>query len=184
MADDLEMQQCRLRTKKALEELQGMRGMGTELVTVIIPPDRLISDVRGQLGQEAAQAANIKSKSTRKHVGDAVESAIAVLNRYKNAGENGLAIFVGHVIVGNNKTRLVTVVIDDPPEIFGSFRYRCDSTFELTQLEDMLIDRTSYGLFVIDRGEAAYGIATGKRIHCQEELQSNIMGKHLSLIHI
>ena len=155
-----------------------MRGMGTELVTVIIPPDRLISDVRGQLGQEGAQAANIKSKLTRKHVGDAIESAISVLNRYKNAGEYGIAIFVGHVIVGNNKTRLVTVVIDDPPEIFTSFRYRCDSTFELTQLEDMLIDRTSYGLFVIDRGEAAYGIASGKRIHCQEELQSNIMGKH------
>ncbi len=87
MADDLEMQQRRLRTKKALEELQNMRGMGTELVTVIIPPDRLISDVRGQLGQEAAQAANIKSKLTRKHVGDAIESAISVLNRYKNAGE-------------------------------------------------------------------------------------------------
>ena len=178
MADDLEMQQRRLRTKKALEALQNMRGMGTELVTVIIPPDRLISDVRGQLGQEAAQAANIKSKLTRKHVGDAIESAISVLNRYKNAGEYGIAIFVGHVIVGNNKSRLVTVVIDDPPEVFGSFRYRCDSTFELTQLEDMLIDRTSYGLFVIDRGEAAYGIASGKRIHCQEELQSNIMGKH------
>ena len=178
MADDLEMQQRRLRTKKALEELQNMRGMGTELVTVIIPPDRLISDVLGQLGQEAAQAANIKSKLTRKHVGDAIESAISVLNRYKNAGEYGIAIFVGHVIVGNNKSRLVTVVIDDPPEVFGSFRYRCDSTFELTQLEDMLIDRTSYGLFVIDRGEAAYGIASGKRIHCQEELQSNIMGKH------
>ena len=178
MADDLEMQQRRLRTKKTLEELQNMRGMGTELVTVIIPPDRLISDVRGQLGQEGAQAANIKSKLTRKHVGDAIESAISVLNRYKNAGEYGIAIFVGHVIVGNNKTRLVTVVIDDPPEIFTSFRYRCDSTFELTQLEDMLIDRTSYGLFVIDRGEAAYGIASGKRIHCQEELQSNIMGKH------
>lgn len=178
MADDLEMQQRRLRTKKTLEELQDMRGMGTELVTVIIPPDRLISDVRGQLGQEGAQAANIKSKLTRKHVGDAIESAISVLNRYKNAGEYGIAIFVGHVIVGNNKSRLVTVVIDDPPEIFTSFRYRCDSTFELTQLEDMLIDRTSYGLFVVDRGEAAYGIASGKRIHCQEELQSNIMGKH------
>ena len=122
MADDLEMQQRRLRTKKSLEELQGMRGMGTELVTVIIPPDRLISDVRGQLGQESAQAANIKSKSTRKHVGDAIESAIAVLNRYKTAGKNGLGIFVGHVIVGNNKSRLVTVVIDDPPEVFSSFR--------------------------------------------------------------
>ena len=89
-----------------------------------------------------------------------------------------MAIFVGHVIVGNNKSRLVTIVIDEPPESITSFRYRCDSTFELTQLEEMLIDRTAYGLFVIDRGEAAYGVASGKRIHCQEELQSNIMGKH------
>ena len=42
----------------------------------------------------------------------------------------------------------------------------------------MLIDKKSYGLFVIDRAEAAYGIATGKRIHVQEYLVSNIMGKH------
>ena len=73
---------------------------------------------------------------------------------------------------------MVNVVVDDPPAELTSFRYRCDSTFELTQLEDMLIDRKSYGLFVIDRAEAAYGIATGKRIHCQEHLVSNIMGKH------
>jgi peptide chain release factor subunit 1 len=42
----------------------------------------------------------------------------------------------------------------------------------------MLIDKKSYGLFVIDRSEAAFGIATGKRIHVQEHLVSNIMGKH------
>ena len=42
----------------------------------------------------------------------------------------------------------------------------------------MLVDKRSYGLFVIDRSEAAYGIASGKRIHVQEHLVSNIMGKH------
>ena len=42
----------------------------------------------------------------------------------------------------------------------------------------MLVDNKSYGLFVIDRSEAAYGIASGKRIHVQEHLVSNIMGKH------
>ena len=178
MSDDNEQQYRRLRLKKALEDLQGMKGMGTELVSVVIPPDRKIHDVRQQLSQEAGQAANIKSKSTKKHVQDAIESAIATLNRHTTPGERGIALFVGHVIVGNNKTRLISVVVDDPPEALQSYRYRCDSTFETSQLEEMLIDRTSYGLFVIDRGEAAYGIATGKRIHCQEELQSNIMGKH------
>ena len=178
MSDDTEQQYRRLRLKKALEDLGGMKGMGTELVSVVIPPDRKIHDVRQQLSQEAGQAANIKSKSTKKHVQDAIESAIATLNRHTTPGERGIALFVGHVIVGNNKTRLVSVVVDDPPDPLQSYRYRCDSTFETSQLEEMLIDRTSYGLFVIDRGEAAYGIATGKRIHCQEELQSNIMGKH------
>ena len=178
MSEDLELQQRRLRLKKSLKELSEMKGMGTELVTVVIPPEKMISDVRHQLGNEMGQAANIKSKSTKKHVTDALESAISSLNRYKTPGEAGIAIFVGHVIVGNNKTRLTSTVIDNPPEPFSSFRYRCDSTFEISQLEEMLIDRTSYGLFVIDRSEAAYGLASGKRLHFQEHITSLVPSKH------
>jgi peptide chain release factor subunit 1 len=178
MAEDLEMQQRRLKLKKSLQEVSIMKGMGTELVTVIIPPDRMIHDVRQHLSQEAGQAANIKSKSTKKHVTDAIESALSTLNRYKTPGERGIAIFVGHVITGNNKTRLISTVIDNPPEAFPSFRYRCDSSFEISQLEDMLIDRTAYGLFVIDRSEAAYGLASGKRLHCQEHVTSLVPSKH------
>lgn len=178
MSEDLELQQRRLRLKKSLKELSEMKGMGTELVTVVIPPEKMISDVRQQLGNEMGQAANIKSKSTKKHVTDALESAISSLNRYKTPGEGGIAIFVGHVIVGNNKTKLTSTVIDNPPEPFSSFRYRCDSTFEISQLEEMLIDRTSYGLFVIDRSEAAYGLASGKRLHFQEHITSLVPSKH------
>ena len=42
----------------------------------------------------------------------------------------------------------------------------------------MLIDRTAYGLFVIDRSEAAYGLASGKRLHCQEHVTSLVPSKH------
>ena len=52
MSEDLEMQQRRLKAKNALDDLSGMRGMGTELVTLIIPPDKAIHDVRQQLSQE------------------------------------------------------------------------------------------------------------------------------------
>ncbi|MCH1541238.1 MAG: peptide chain release factor aRF-1 [Candidatus Poseidonia sp.] len=178
MADDAKLAARRLRLKLALEELREMKGFGTELVTLIIPPDRQVSDARGMLQNEHGQAANIKSKGTRKNVQGAIESAISTLSRFKNAGEHGLAIFVGSIIVGNNKSRMVNIVIQDPPQPLLSFRYRCDSRFELTQLEEMLVDKKSYGLFVIDRAEAAYGIASGKRIHVQEHLVSNIMGKH------
>ena len=178
MSDDALLATRRLRLKIALEDLREMKGFGTELVTIIIPPDRQVSDARSLLQNEHGQAANIKSKGTRKNVQGAIESALSTLSRYKNAGEYGIAIFVGSIIIGNNKNRMISVVIEDPPEPLLSFRYRCDSKFELTQLEEMLIDKKSYGLFVIDRSEAAYGIASGKRIHVQEHLVSNIMGKH------
>ena len=178
MSDDAKLSARRLRLKLALEELREMKGFGTELVTLIIPPDRQISDARSMLQNEHGQAANIKSKGTRKNVQGAIESAISTLSRYKTPGENGLAIFVGSIIIGNNKSRMVNIVVEDPPQSLVSFRYRCDSRFELTQLEEMLVDKKSYALFVIDRAEAAYGIATGKRIHVQEHLVSNIMGKH------
>ena len=160
MSGEVDIATKRLRLKIALEELREMKGFGTELVTIIIPPDRQISDARTMLQNEHGQAANIKSKGTRKNVQGAIESAISTLNRFKTPGENGIAVFVGAIIIGNNKTRMVNVVIEDPPQQLLSFRYRCDSTFELTQLEDMLVDKKSYALFVIDRAEAAYGIAS------------------------
>ncbi len=178
MSDDVELASRRLRLKMALEDLREMKGFGTELVSIIIPPDRQVSDARQLLQNEHGQAANIKSKGTRKNVQGAIDSALSSLSKVKNAGENGIALFVGSIIVGNNRNRMINVLVENPPQPLLSFRYRCDSTFELTQLEDMLIDRKSYGLFVIDRSEAAFGIATGKRIHVQEHLVSNIMGKH------
>ncbi|HJL97890.1 MAG TPA: peptide chain release factor aRF-1 [Candidatus Poseidoniaceae archaeon] len=178
MSDDAVLATRRLRLKIALEDLREMKGFGTELVTIIIPPDRQVSDARSLLQNEHGQAANIKSKGTRKNVQGAIESALSTLSKYKNAGENGIALFVGSIIIGNNKNKMVNIVVEEPPQALISFRYRCDSVFELTQLEDMLVDKKSYGLFVIDRSEAAFGIASGKRIHVQEHLVSNIMGKH------
>ena len=178
MSDDAVLATRRLRLKIALEELREMKGFGTELVTIIIPPDRQVSDARSLLQNEHGQAANIKSKGTRKNVQGAIESALSTLSKYKNAGENGIALFVGSIIIGNNKNKMVNIVIEEPPQSLISFRYRCDSVFELTQLEDMLIDKKSYGLFVIDRSEAAFGLASGTRIHVQEHLVSHIMGKH------
>lgn len=170
----------KVKLRVLLSELRAKQGSGTELVTLIIPPDRQISDARGMLQNEHGQAANIKSKSTKKNVQAAIESAISALSQYKTPGEFGLAIFVGAVKIPgvNNKTEKYSLVISDPPQPFVSFRYRCDSRFEITQLESMLVDNEAYGLFVIDRSEAAYGLAVGKNIHIQEHLTSNIMGKH------
>ena len=97
MSEELEMQQRRLKARNALDDLSNMRGMGTELVTVIIPPDRAIHDVRQQLSQELGQASNIKSKQTKKHVSDAIESAISSINNMKATPENGIVFAANHI---------------------------------------------------------------------------------------
>ena len=71
MADDPELATRRLKLKLTLEDLREMKGFGTELVTVVIPPDRQVSDARQMLQNEHGQAANIKSKSTKKNEVDA-----------------------------------------------------------------------------------------------------------------
>ena len=89
MADDAKLSARRMRLKLALEDLREMKGFGTELVTLIIPPDRQVSDARSMLQNEHGQAANIKSKGTRKNVQGAIESAISTLSRYKPPANTG-----------------------------------------------------------------------------------------------
>ena len=115
MSGEVDIATKRLRLKIALEELREMKGFGTELESIIIPPDRQISDARAMLQNEHGQAANIKSKGTRKNVQGAIESALSTLNRFKTPGENGIALYVGAIIIGNNKTRMVNVVVDERP---------------------------------------------------------------------
>lgn len=58
--------------KRTLEELGAYRGMGTTLVTLYVPPTRLLSDVAAMVRDEIGQSSNIKSKQTQ----DAVSSAL------------------------------------------------------------------------------------------------------------
>ncbi|MCK4970148.1 MAG: peptide chain release factor 1, partial [Thermoplasmata archaeon] len=54
--------------QKMLKELRNVKGRGTELVTVYIPPDKSISEMTAYLRNEYAQSQNIKSRVTRKNV--------------------------------------------------------------------------------------------------------------------
>ena len=121
MSDDVELASRRLRLKMALEDLREMKGFGTELVSIIIPPDRQVSDARQLLQNEHGQAANIKSKGTRKNVQGAIDSALSSLSKIKNAGENGIALFVGSIIVGNNRNRMINVLVENPPQPLLSY---------------------------------------------------------------
>ena len=171
-----EEQRHKYEFKRQLEELRSKQGQGTELITLYIPHEKRISDVVAYLRDEHGSAANIKSKSTRDNVQSALESIMSRLKYYKEPPENGMVIFTGAVSLGGNKQAMESIVVE-PPQPISSFSYRCGSNFELEKLEDMLVDKKTFGLIVVDRREASIGTLKGKHITPMRHLTSTVPGK-------
>jgi peptide chain release factor subunit 1 len=163
--------------RRSLEEVSKLSGRGTELISLYIPPTRQVSDVASYLRNEYSQSSNIKSASTRKNVQAAISSILSRLKNFKQPPENGLVFFVGHRSVGADQTSMVQFVLE-PPDPVQTFMYRCDSSFYIEPLHEMLEVKEKYGLIVIDRSEATVGQLNGKRIIPIKNLQSLVPSKH------
>jgi len=129
--------------------------------------------VTSQLRDEYGQAANIKSKSTRTNVQSALSSIMSRLKYYRFPPSKGIVIFTGTISLGGDKTTMETLVVE-PIEPIKSYQYRCDSTFNLEPLKEMLREKDVFGLVVVDRNEATVGILNGKRIEPTKHLTSGV----------
>jgi peptide chain release factor subunit 1 len=168
---------ARYELRRHLESIGNYSGHATEMISLYVPPNRQISFVSGYLKNEYSQSSNIKSKSTRKNVTSAIESILSRLKTFKKPPENGLIFFVGHVATSGNQTEMVQHVVE-PPMPITTFLYRCDSKFYLEPLSDMLVDKDTYGLIVVDRSEATIGFLRGKRVEAVKNVPSRVPSKH------
>ncbi len=159
-----------------VEEIKGYRGRHTELISVYIPSDFNIIQVTKQLEDEKGTATNIKSNTTRKNVINALERAIRKLKEIGRTPENGLVLFSGNVSEVEGKDDL-KVWAYEPPKKLKVRIYRCDQTFVLEPLEEMLVNDEVYGLLVIERNEATIGLLDGKYIKSLQNMTSGIPGK-------
>lgn len=162
--------------RRTIEKLEKKSGRGTELISVYIPPNKQISDVTSQLRDEHGQASNIKSKSTRTNVQSALDSIISRLKYIKKPPENGIIIFCGAIDIGGDKTQMETTVVE-PPEPINIYKYHCNSTFFLEPLKDMLLEKKTFGLLVLDKREATAGLLIGKQITPMKHMTSTVPGK-------
>ncbi len=166
--------------KKELEDfieiIKGYKARHTELITVLVPNGFDINLITKQLESEKSTAANIKSTSTRKNVQEALESLIRITKGMKQTPKNGVALFSGNVseIEGQNN---FIVEAFEPPEELNVRLYRCDQTFVLDPLEEMLEAKEMYGLIVVERNEATIGLLIGKKIKTLHSFKSYIPGK-------
>jgi peptide chain release factor subunit 1 len=162
--------------KRLLDDLRSKTGRGTELISLYIPPDKQISDVTSQLREEYGQASNIKSRVTRLSVQSALESAMSRLKLIPKPPPNGVVIFIGNVDIGGNRTDMYSAALE-PPDPIVTYRYHCDSAFLLEPLEEMMAEKKTFGLIVLDRREATIGILKGKTVEPVKHLTSTVPGK-------
>ena len=160
-----------------IEELEGYRGKHTELITSLIPAGASLIQTKKQLEDERGTATNIKSSATRKNVINALELAVRRLQEIGTTPENGLAVFSGLVITEDGRESLESWAIE-PPRKLNTKIYRCDQTFVLGPLKDMLESDEVYGLLIIELNEASIGILDGNNIRLLKHIYSGVPGKH------
>lgn len=166
----------KIKFRKLIKQLQQYRGRHTELITVYAPPNSDITKLIGQLSDEQGTATNIKDKNTSKSVITALERMIRTLKTFDNCPENGLAIFSGNVTEKDNVDDFQVFWVE-PPEPVPLKLYRCEQRFITAPLEEMDANETTYGLIVIDKGEATVGLLIGSNIKVIRNLNSTVPGK-------
>ncbi len=176
MSADLE----RYKLQKFLEELKRKSGRGTELISLYIPAGRPLSEVAEVLRSEYSSASNIKDRTTRHHVLDALTAVMQRLKLFKTTPPNGLVIFAGYVAGDAPGDEKLEVHVLEPPQKLKVWLYRCDSRFYTEILDDMVAVKEAYGLLVLDSGEAAFGVLRGKSLEVVKEIESGVPRKHRS----
>ena len=165
------------RLKKTLMTLASKEGRGTELISLYVPPGKRISDAITNLRDEYGTATNIKSTTTRKNVMDAIVKVQQRLKLFKEPPENGLVIFCGAIPQnGAGSERIETYVIV-PPEPIRVYLYRCDARFHTEYLLEMLREKETYGILLIDSSGGTIATLQGRRLEIVRELTSGVPGK-------
>jgi peptide chain release factor subunit 1 len=165
------------RLKRTLNTLASKEGRGTELVSLYVPPGKAISDVINMLRDEYGTASNIKSTTTRKNVMDAIVKVQQRLKLFKEPPEKGLVIFCGAIPQnGAGSERMETYVIV-PPEPIHIYLYRCDARFHTEHLQEMLREKETYGILLIDSQNSTLATLQGRRLEIVRELTSGVPGK-------
>ena len=159
-----------------IRELDQYRGRHTELVSIYIPQGYDIIKIIQHVQQEQGTASNIKDKTNRNNVIDSLEKIVRHLRLFKKTPENGLAVFAGNISDKENKTNIQVFSIE-PPEPIQLRTYRCDQTFLLDPLKDMIEEKDIYGLIVIDNREGNIGTLKGTMIKEIKRLTSDVPGK-------
>lgn len=165
-----------MKLRKLIKHLESIRGRHTELISLYVPSGYSIQEIIAMLKQEYALTQNVKSRTTRHNVLDALEKTINHLRVIGKTPENGVVVFCGNVSEkeGQSDIQLWSV---EPPQPLTQKIYWCDQTFKLEPIKDMVREKEIYGLIVVDTSGADIGYLKGKKIILEKHVDSLVPGK-------
>lgn len=163
--------------RRKLKKLKKYKGKHTELISLYVPRDADRSRIMNQLTNEVSQSSNIKSAITRKNVQGALRKIIQYLKVIDfNIPENGVCLFCGNVSEQDGKIDIQMFHVVPIKELKTKL-YRCDSTFYLDPLNDMLTPSHVYGIIAVDNREATIAQLIGKNYKILSKSTSAVPGK-------
>lgn len=146
---------------------------GQDLLSLAVPPDGALGEVRERVQADHAEADYIDDGSTRPERA-ALEAARGVLSDYETVPESGLVIYTGVV---EGESGVVEYVFDDLPAPVPEDVYERGNEFVTDPLEAVVGTNAVHGLVVVERGGAALGRLSGEAVTPLASFDSGVMGK-------
>ncbi|EWM25096.1 hypothetical protein NSK_002104 [Nannochloropsis salina CCMP1776] len=165
------------KVKKLIKSLQQAKGNGTSMISLIIPPRDQISRVNKMLADEYGTATNIKSRTNRLSVLDAITSTQQRLKLYSKVPPNGLVMYCGTIMTDEGKERRITIDFE-PFKPINTSLYLCDNKFHTEALGELLEDDDKFGFIIMDGNGSLYGTLQGNTRTVLHKFSVDLPKKH------
>lgn len=163
--------------KKLIKSLSEMRGNGTSMISLILPPKYQISRAVKMLTDEHGTASNIKSRVNRLSVIGAITSTQQKLKLYKKVPENGLVIFCGTITTEEGKEKKVNYDME-PFKPIKKTLYLCDNKFHTELLQGLLDEHEIFGFIIMDGNGCLYATLQGSNRNILYKFSVDLPKKH------
>lgn len=163
--------------KKFIQKMKDLRGNGTSMISLIMPPNSQISLTNKLLTEEYGTATNIKSRVNRLSVLEAITIAQQRLKLYSKVPPNGLLLFSGTILTEEGKEK--RIVIDfEPFRPINTSLYMCDNRFHVECLNELLQDQNTFGFIVMNGDGCLFGTVQGNTKTVLQKISVDLPNKH------
>ncbi|ODQ66436.1 polypeptide release factor [Nadsonia fulvescens var. elongata DSM 6958] len=165
------------KVKKLIKTLQTLRGNGTSMISLVMPPRTQIPLISKMLADEYGTASNIKSRVNRLSVLSAITSTQQKLKLYNRCPPNGLVIFCGEVITAEGKEKKLNIDFE-PFKPINTSLYLCDNKFHVDALAELLESDSRFGFIVMDGNGTLFGTLSGNTREVLHKFTVELPKKH------